>query len=217
VFIGHFALGFAAKRAAPRLSLATLFGAAQLADILWPFLVAVGIEQVRIAPGITAFTPLDFVSYPYSHSLLLLVIWGALFGAVYAMPRRDGRVWLVIATLVVSHWVLDWITHRPDMPLYPGSVKVGLGLWNSVAGTITVEVLMFLAGVWMYARATRARDAIGRRGLSALVGFLLVIYLANSIGPPPPNVTAIVVAGIAGAVVILLWAWWFDRHRDPVT
>ena len=213
MFIGHFALGFAAKRVAPRLSLATLFAAAQLADILWPFLVAFSIEQVRIAPGITAFTPLDFVSYPYSHSLLLLVIWGALFGAVYAMPRRDGRVWLVIAALVVSHWVLDWITHRPDMPLYPGSVKVGLGLWNSVEGTVTVEVLMFLAGLWIYARATRSRDAVGRRGLSALVGFLLVIYLANSIGPPPPSVAAIVIAGIAGAAVILLWAWWIDRHR----
>jgi membrane-bound metal-dependent hydrolase YbcI (DUF457 family) len=216
MFIGHFALGFAAKRAAPRLSLATLFVAAQLADILWPFLVALGLEQVRIQPGITAFTPLDFVSYPYSHSLLFLLIWGALFGALCARSTRDRRTWLVVAALVVSHWVLDWITHRPDMPLYPGSVKVGLGLWNSVPATVTVEVLMFLAALWIYARATRPRDAIGRRGFSALAGFLLVIYLANAIGPPPPSVTAIVIAGIAGAAVIVSWAWWFDRHRAPV-
>lgn len=216
MFIGHFALGFAAKRAAPRLSLATLFAAAQLADIIWPVLVAVGIEQVRIQPGITAFTPLDFVSYPYSHSLLMLLVWGALFGALCAGSTRDRRAGLVVSALVVSHWVLDWITHRPDMPLYPGSMKFGLGLWNSVSATVTVEILMFLAGVWMYVRATRARDAIGRRGLSSFAGFLLVIYLASAIGPPPPSVTAIVVAGIAGAVVIVLWARWFDRHRSPV-
>jgi hypothetical protein len=213
MFIGHFALGFAAKRAAPRLSLAMLFAAAQLADIIWPFLVAFGVEQVRIQPGITAVTPLDFVSYPYSHSLLMLCVWGALFGAVCAMVIHARSAFVVIAALVVSHWVLDWVTHRPDMPLYPGGPKVGLGLWNSVAATVAVEVLMFAAGVWIYARATRARDAVGRRALPALVGFLLVIYLANIIGPPPPGVMAIVVAGIAGAAVILLWAWWFDRHR----
>jgi len=216
MFIGHFALGFAAKPAAPRLSLAMLFAAAQLADIIWPFLVAFGVEQVRIQPGITAVTPLDFVSYPYSHSLLMLCVWGALLGAVCAMVVHSRRAFAVVAALVVSHWVLDWVTHRPDMPLYPGGPKVGLGLWNSVAATVAVEVLMFAAGLWIYARATRARDAVGRRALPALVGFLLVIYLANIIGPPPPGVMAIVVAGIAGAVVIVLWAWWIDRHRTVV-
>ena len=158
MFIGHFAVGFAAKRAAPRLSLAVLFAAAQFADLLWPVLVALGIEQVRIQPGITAFTPLDFISYPYSHSLLFLCLWGLVFGAICAGVVRDRRVWLVVFALVVSHWVLDWITHRPDMPLYPGSAKVGLGLWNSVPATIVVEVTMFILGVWIYARSTRARD-----------------------------------------------------------
>lgn len=216
MFIGHFALGFAAKRTVPRLSLATLFAAAQLADIIWPFLVAAGVEQVRIQPGITAFTPLDFVSYPYSHSLLMLCVWGAFFGAACAMATRAPRAFAVVAALVVSHWILDWVTHRPDMPLYPGGPKYGLGLWNSVPGTVTVEVLIFAAGIWMYALATDARDRIGRLGFSAFVGFLLVIYLVNTIGPPPPNVTAIVVAGIPGAALIILWAWWFDRHRIAV-
>src|SRR5215471_18702837 len=127
MFIGHFALGFAAKRAAPRTSLVLLFAAAQFADLLWPLLVAVGIEQVRIEPGNTAFTPLDFVSYPYSHSLALLAVWGVVFTLVF------GRNFAILAGLVVSHWVLDWITHRPDMPLYPGSAKYGLGLWNSIS------------------------------------------------------------------------------------
>jgi hypothetical protein len=127
----------------------------------------------------------------------------------------DRRALLVVAALVVSHWVLDWVTHRPDMPLYPGSVKLGLGLWNSVAGTVAVEVAMFAAGVWIYTRATRPRDAIGRRAYAALVVFLLVSYF-GSMGPPPPSVTALVAVSIAGAAIILMWAWWFDGHRIPV-
>ena len=214
MFIGHFALGFASKRVAPRLSLAALFGAAQLADILWPFLVAFGIEQVRIDPGNTAFTPLDFVSYPYSHSLVFLCVWGVIFGLICAGIVHDRRMVLIAAALVVSHWVLDWITHRPDMPLYPGSTKLGLGLWNSVPATIAVEVALFAAGVRTYARATRARDASGRWAFAAFVGFLLLAYFMN-IGSPPPNIAAIVVVGIAGTAVIVLWAWWFDRHRTP--
>jgi hypothetical protein len=212
VFIGHFALGFAAKRTAPRLSLAVLFAAAQLADLLWPALVALGIEHVRIDPGNTAFTPLDFVSYPYSHSLLFLCIWGLLFGAVCAGVVRDGKVLLVVMALVVSHWVLDWIVHRPDLPLYPGSARFGLGLWNSIAGTLAVEMTMFAAGVWVYIRSTRARDRVGRRAFGAFVVVLLAAY-ASSLGPPPPTVTALLVGAGAGAVVIMVWALWFDRHR----
>ena len=214
MFIGHFALGFAVKRAAPRLSLAILFAAAQLADVIWPLLVAAGIEQVRIQPGITALTPLDFVSYPYSHSLLALVIWGLLFGGICAVVVRDRRVMLVVAGLVVSHWVLDWITHRPDMPFYPGSAKVGLGLWNSVPGTVAVEVAMLAVGVWMYAQATRPRDKTGRRAFAAFVVFLLAAYF-GSMGPPPPSIAAVVITAIAGAAVFFVWAWWFDRHRRP--
>jgi hypothetical protein len=215
MFIGHFALGFAAKRVAPRLSLAALFAATQLADIIWPFLVALGIEQVRIDPGNTAFTPLDFVSYPYSHSLVFLCLWGVVLGLICAGIAHDRRMALIAAVLVVSHWVLDWITHRPDMPLYPGSIKLGLGLWNSIPATIGVEVAMFAAGVWTYGRATRARDASGRWGFAAFVGFLLLAYFP-SIGSPPPDVAAIVVVGIAGTAALFLWAWWFDRHRTPV-
>src|SRR5689334_19333381 len=130
MFVGHFALGFAAKRAAPKLSLALLFAACQLADILWPVFVATGIETVRIAPGTTAFTPLDFVSYPYSHSLVALSLWGAMFGSACWLTGTKGRASLLIGGLVISHWVLDFVSHRPDMPIYPGSALWGLGLWN---------------------------------------------------------------------------------------
>jgi hypothetical protein len=163
MFIGHFGLGLAAKRATPTVSLGALFAAAQFADLLWPTLVLAGIEQVRVQPGITAVTPLDFVSYPYSHSLLMLGVWGAAFGGMY-LALRHGRpmVAFVLALLVVSHWVLDVIVHRPDMPLFPGGPKFGLGLWNSIPATLAVEVPMFLAGVWIYTRVTHPRDRIGK-------------------------------------------------------
>jgi membrane-bound metal-dependent hydrolase YbcI (DUF457 family) len=214
MFIGHFGLGLAAKRTAPGVSLAVLFAAAQLADILWPIFLAIGLEQVRIDPGNTAFTPFDFVSYPYSHSLAMLIVWGLLFGWIAAPRRRP--VFAILFALVVSHWVLDYVTHRPDMPLYPGGPKVGLGLWNSVPATLAVEVPLFLAGLWIYLRATRPRDAVGRWSFGILAATLLLIYLSNLIGPPPSSVTLLWIVGIAGGVIFLAWAWWADRHRDAI-
>ena len=167
MFIGHFALGLAAKPQAPRVSLAMLFAAAQLADLAWPVLLAIGVEQVRIDPGNTAVTPLDFVSYPYSHSLLALVVWGLLLAWGYRLLAGNGpRAFLIIFSLVVSHWVLDYLTHRPDMPLYPGSAKFGLGLWNSIPLTIAIEVAMFGVGVL----ALPARHPCPRQG--GTLGFL---------------------------------------------
>jgi hypothetical protein len=213
MFIGHFALGLAAKRYTPRVSLAILFLAAQLADLLWPILVSLGIEQVAIEPGITRVTPLNFISYPYSHSLLLLVVWGVVLALWHRQLTGDRTAAAVLGALVVSHWVLDFATHRPDMPLYPGSARLGLGLWNSLAGTLAVEVPMFAVGVWIYARATRPRDAIGRWAFGSLVVFLGIVYVGNLFGPPPPSVNAIAAAGAIGGAVLLAWAWWIDRHR----
>jgi hypothetical protein len=213
VFIGHFALGFAAKRVAPHASLAVLFGAAQLADLLWPVLLVFGVEQVRIDPGNTAFTPFDFVSYPYSHSLLMLGVWGALFAWVFRAPERPRRA-LLLAALVVSHWVLDFVTHRPDMPLYPGGPKVGLGLWESVPATVVIETAMFVAGVWVYASCTRPRDRVGRWGLVGLTALFALSYVANLTSPPPPWVGALIVVAIVGATLTMVLSWWVDRHRE---
>jgi len=193
-----------------------LFAAAQFADTLWPILVALGIERVTIDPGNTAFTPLDFISYPYSHSLAMLTVWGLLFAVVYrAIANGDGRTTFVIAALVVSHWVLDWITHRPDMPIYPGGPKTGLGLWNSVPATLVVELAIFTVGVAIYTQSTRPRDRIGRWSHAALVALLLIFYLLNVMGGPPPSVTAIWIAGLAGAALLFAWSWWSDAHRVP--
>jgi membrane-bound metal-dependent hydrolase YbcI (DUF457 family) len=215
VFIGHFAVGFAGKRAAPKASLQMLLFAALLADVLWPILVAAGVERVRIAPGDTAYTPLEFISYPWSHSLLMQCVWGLLLGLLYRTRTASGRAGLVVGLLVVSHWVLDWISHRADMPLYPGGPKLGLGLWNSVAGTMIVEIAMFAAGVYLYSTATRAQDRRGKWALWALVAFLLVSYIADSLtAAPPPSVKFIWISALVATGVVLLWATWIDHHRQ---
>lgn len=215
MFLGHFAAGFAGKAAAPRLSLGTLFLSAQFIDLLWPVLLLLGLERVAIDPGNTAVTPLDFVSYPISHSLLAVCGWGLLVGfAVFAI-RRDRRAALVAGLLVVSHWLLDLVVHRPDLPLLPAdtSPKVGLGLWSSPTATVLIETLLFAAGLWLYLRTTRPRDRIGTLALWGLVAFLLAITAANLAGPPPPSETAIAWAGNLQWLFVI-WAYWVDRHRS---
>jgi hypothetical protein len=215
MFIGHFGLGFGAKRAVPAVSLGALFAASQFADLLWPTLVLAGIEQVSVQPGITVVTPLDFIRYPISHSLLMLCVWGVAFGVIYTALRRARlHVAVTLALLVVSHWALDAIVHRPDLPITPwGSTRVGLGLWNSLPGTLAAEFAIFGVGVALYARATRARSRAGAIGFWLLVAFLAVVYLASVFGPPPPSATA--VAWSAEAMwLIVLWGYWIDRMRE---
>lgn len=215
MLIGHFAAGLAAKRVSPRTSLGTLFAAAQLLDLVWPMLVLAGVERVRIDPGNTAFTPLDFESYPWTHSLLMVVLWACAFAIAYRARTGSGRGAFVVGALVLSHWAFDFLTHRPDLPLAPGAVKVGLGLWNSVPATVAVEGALFAAGVALYASGTRARNRAGSAGLWALVAVLVAIYVANLAGPPPPGARAI---GAAGLLLWLFvpWAAWVDRNREPI-
>jgi hypothetical protein len=214
MFIGHFALGFGAKKFAPQVSLGILFLACQMADIIWPNLVLLGLETLRIQPGITVMTPLDFVSYPYSHSLLALLLWSVVFGALYmVLSRVDIKVAIVIAALVLSHWVLDVLTHRPDLPItLSEGTKIGAGLWNYPVIAIPLELLLFGTGVFLYQRHTRALNRVGSIGLWALVLFLLTVYVANIFGPPPPSATA--VAWSAQAMwLIIAWGFWIDRNR----
>lgn len=214
MFIGHFAAALAAKPQAPRASLGWLFAAAQLPDLLWPVFLLLGWEEVRVAPGDTAFTPLAFTHYPWSHSLLMVVVWGALLGALYFARARDRRGGLVVAALVMSHWVLDAVTHRPDLPLAPGDARrVGLGLWNSVAATLVVELVLSAVALAVYLRSTRPRDRTGRLALAALILMLLVVYVGNVYGPPPPGVTPIAVAGLA-MWLLVAWGSWVDSHRS---
>lgn len=217
MFIGHFAVGFAAKRVAPMLPLWLLVLAPLWLDILWPVFLALGLETVRIVPGDTVVTPLDLHDYPYSHSLVMAGVWSLLFAGGYALRNRRHvaveRGALVLGLGVFSHWVLDFVTHRPDMPLYPGSnVYVGLGLWNSRAGTMLVEISMFVAAVWIYSRVTRATSKVGTWALAAFVGVLGIMYVGDMFGPPPPSVEAIIAASFV-LWLVFPWMAWIDRHR----
>jgi len=213
MFIGHFAVAFAAKRAAPRTSLGVTFAAAQLVDMLWPIFLLLGWERVRIEPNANPFLTLDFTSYPWTHSLAMGVLWGAVFGGLYFAVTQYKRGAIVVALLVPSHWVLDAVVHQPDLPLYPGgAARIGLGLWSSPQAAIVVEAILFLAGIAAYATVTRARDRIGRYGLWALAAFLVLLYVASIVGPPPPNVTVLAWTALIGWP-LTLWPWWVDRHR----
>lgn len=212
MFIGHYAAGLAAKAVAPRTSLGTLLLAAGFIDLLWPVFLLLGLERVRIAPGITAATPLDFEHYPLSHSLLAVTGWAVGLGAAYQWLRRYPRGAVVVGLLVVSHWMLDALAHRPDLPIVPGSeARVGMGLWYSVPATLAVELTLFAAGWWLYLRATR--PVAGRRQwpLWGLAAFLLVVYAGNLFGEPPPSVAAIAWLGQAQWLLVA-WGYWAEKR-----
>ena len=213
MFIGHFGLALAAKKVAPRPSLGTLVLAALLVDGIWPVFLLLGWETVEIVPGITAVAPLLFVSYPYTHSIVAGAGWAALLGGGYYALRRDGRGAAWIGTLVLSHWMLDFASHGPDMPLWLSGPKVGLGLWYSLPATLVVEFALFGIGAWLYATSTRARDRIGAFAFYAFVATLAALYLSSVFGPPPPSVEVLAISGLMGWLFIL-WAYWIDRHRE---
>jgi hypothetical protein len=206
MFIGHYAVALGAKKAAPKISLGTLFLASQLVDLLWPLFVLLGWEHVRISPGITVVTPIDFYDYPLTHSLIGALLWSAALAIAYFGVKRDRRNAIIVGAVVFSHWVLDFLTHRPDLPLGFGGMYVGLGLWNSIVGTLLVEVGLFVGGILLYVRATKAKDRIGSIGFWALVGLLSLIYVTNLFGPPPPDVSMIAVAGNA-LWLFVIWAY----------
>ena len=214
MFIGHFAFAFGAKKYAPQVSLGILFLACQLADLIWPNLVLLGLEKVEVEPGITAMTPLNFVFYPYSHSLIMMTLWSVVFAGLYAVLRRAGtRAAIVVAVVGVSHWALDAVTHRADMPItFSDSSRIGLGLWNQPLIAVTLELLLFALGIWLYLKTTRPVNRKGSVGFWAMIIFLLVVYAGNSISPPPPSATA--VAWTAQALwLLVIWGFWVDHHR----
>ena len=216
MFIGHFAVGFGAKAIAPRVSLGTLFLAAQFIDLLWPTLLLLGLEQVRINPDRLAGPPLEFIHYPISHSLLAVLGWGLLLGALYYLIQRSWRGAWVVGLAVVSHWLLDLLVHYPDLPLYPGpSPLLGLALWSWPYLELTLELGLFVLGVMLYLRATRPTDRIGNWALTGLAVFLVIIQVSNVFGPPPPDVTALAWIG-QSQWLLVAWGYWVDSHRHAV-
>ena len=208
MFIGHIAVGLAGKRIAPSVSLATWLASVQLVDMLWPLFLLAGLEHVRIAPGITPFTPLDFYDYPITHSLVGGLGWAALFAGGWYVARRNMRVAMLLAAGVLSHWGLDVLSHRPDVPVLPHGPYLGLGLWNSIPATLAVELLMFATGLWLYLSG----GGNGRRRVSfwLLMAFLILAYLGAAFGPPPPDVRTLAITALA-VWLFVPWVWWADR------
>jgi membrane-bound metal-dependent hydrolase YbcI (DUF457 family) len=215
MFIGHNAVAFAAKRTVPRTSLGTLTAAVMLLDLIWPIFLLLGVEHVRIEPGATKFTPLDFYDYPWTHSLAMSIAWGIAFGVVYFVRTRYARGAVVVALCVVSHWVLDLVVHRADLPLWPGGPKYGFGLWNYPAATLAIESIMYVAAILIYMRCTKPRDRVGSISFWAFVIVLAAIYLSTAFGPPPPNERTIAIMALT-LWLLPFWAAWFDRHREAI-
>jgi hypothetical protein len=217
LFVGHTAVALAAKKAAPEVSLGWLMAAATWLDLVWPVFLLLGLESVEIDPGNTALTPLAFVYYPWTHSLVMVLVWSVAAAALGIVGFGRRRVGLLLGALVLSHWVLDLIVHGADLPLWPGvSPKYGLGLWNSLVGTLVVEGGLLLVGLWLYLRTTRARNATGRYAFWSFIGLQVVIWIANFVSPPPPDEHSLALFALAGWL-LPVWAWWADRNRDVVS
>ncbi len=216
MLLGHFAVAFAAKRYAPRTSLGTLILAAQFLDLLWPLFLLVGWERVQIVPGLMKASPFDFEHYPVSHSLLMAVVWGTVLGAGYHIFRRYPRGATAIAAAVVSHWLLDVLVHRADLPLWPGasSPKIGFGLWNSIGGTVFVELSLLIAGVILYTGVTRPRDRAGTHALGVMVVALVVILIGSFVGPVPTSERGVALVTL-GLWLFVPLGYWIDNHREP--
>jgi hypothetical protein len=216
MFIGHYAVGLASKKLAPSASLGVLVAAPILLDLLWPIFLLLGWEHVYVEPNSNPFLRFSFDSYPISHGLVAVVGWATLFAALYYGFTRYGIGALVIWMGVISHWILDALVHRPDLPLYAGSTRlVGLGLWNHRWQTIAVEVALLVLGVLVYLRQTQARDKIGVYAFWGYVAFLLLAYASVAFGPPPPASIRKIALGTLATALLIPWAWWFDKHREP--
>lgn len=202
----------AAKRVEPGAPLGVLVAASFGIDLLWPVLLLAGVESVSVEAGATAFTPLSFESYPWSHSLLMVLLWGGLAGCAMRRAGWSARIASLTGAVVVSHWILDFVTHRPDLPLWPAGPEVGLMLWNSVPATLVVEGLMLVGGARLYAKAAPGRDRLGTVGLIALVLFVGAIWASGPFSPPPPSAAAVAYVALA-LWVFPLWAWRVDAHR----
>ncbi|MEP6595176.1 MAG: hypothetical protein ABJA71_04480 [Ginsengibacter sp.] len=214
MFIGHFAVGFAAKKVNNKPSLGTYFLAAQFLDLLWPTLLLAGVEKVEIIRGKTEGPPINFTYYPFSHSLLMVLVWSLLFYIIYWLAYKNKKAALVLALCVLSHWVLDLFVHLPDLPLYPGNSPLfGFALWKNMTPELIIEFLLFITGVSLYLNSTTATTKTGIFSFWGLIIFLIVIHIANTYSAPPPSVNTIAWAGQLQWLIVL-WGYWVDRNRN---
>ena len=218
MFIGHFGVAFAAKKAAPTVSLGTLIMASQFLDLIWATLLLIGVEEVAIRSYMTEVTPVEFTTYPISHSLAMVFVWSLLFTTVHGLIKQNWGAAIVVGLCVLSHWVLDLVVHVPDLQLHPGGESyMGFGLWNSLPGTFLVETAIFIIGVVFYLRVSEEENGIGLWGLWALIFVLALIYIVYIFGPAPASETTIIVVGHLQWLLVI-WGYWVDHNRfaDPL-
>jgi len=224
MFIGHYGVALAGKRASPRLSLGLLFLAVQLLDVLFAIFVLFGIEKLWIIPGFTAYNPYDLYWMPYTHSLVGALVWSTLTGCVWwaaagRVPERDRRrAAIVLGAAIFSHFVLDVPMHTPDMPLWPGagSPMIGLGLWNHRKAAILAELAVLLVGGWIYLRASRPRSRFARVGSIVFAVFLVAMTVATPFQPDPTSPHAFAVAALAAYIGLAIVAALVDRGREMI-
>ena len=216
MFIGHYGPSFAVKAWKRTIPLWILFFAVQLVDIFWSIFVILGIEKVRIVPGITATNPFDLYYMPYTHSLLGAAVWSVIAALAYRLfARLDG--WLaaaIVGAAVFSHWILDLIVHRPDLPLYDDSYKVGLGLWNYPALAFALEIALLFGGIFLYLRATTPKDTIGRYGMVVFGLVTVTVQAYVFFGPPPVSDKAAAATALVLYFVFAAIVYWLEQKRS---
>lgn len=209
MFVGHY--GPAAAVAGGRIKLWHGFVAVQFLDILWAPFVLIGVEHVRIVERFTASNHFDLHHMPYTHSLVMAVVWSVVAGAAYGAPRKGGG--LIIGALVFSHWVLDFVTHKPDLELWFGGPKVGLGLWENRPLAVSTEFALLIVGLLIYLLRTKANGVVGRLTPFVLFGLLAAAQVIGNFGPAPESAAAAAQSAIIAYGVFILLAAWVDATR----
>jgi len=212
MFIGHYAVGLAAKQFAPRASMGALIAAPILLDLLWPIFLLLGWEHVSIIPNANPFLRFEFDSYPLSHGLVAVVGWATLYASIYFGVTRYVAGAIVVWIGVVSHWLLDYIVHLPDLQIYAQSRMFGLGLWQHRWLTILLEFGLFAIGIGIYQNRTKPKDKVGLYGFAGFVAILLLAYAGVILGPAPGSVKKLALFTLITWIAVPL-AWWFDSHR----
>jgi hypothetical protein len=215
MFVGHYAASLAAKAAEPRAPLWTYVIAAQFMDIGWAGLVAAGVEKVRVDPSLPG-SALDLYYMPWTHSLPGALAWslagGLLARLVLKLPARAAAL---IGTVVFSHWLLDLLVHRPDLAVWPGGSKLGLGLWNAPVVEQAVEIgLLAVAGAWWVGERVREGRRIWPAAL--FLAGLVVLQIVAMLTPPGGDPMQMGVMTLAAYLVAAGFAWLIDRRSVDV-
>ena len=218
MFIGHYGPSLACKAWKPVIPLWILFVAVQLVDIVWAFLVLLGIEKVRIVPGFTATNPFDLYYMPFTHSLPGAIFWSVGAAVVYraVAPAQKWTAAAIVGGAVFSHWILDLIVHRPDLALYDDAYKVGFGLWNYPAIAFVLEIALLFGGIALYLRVTKPIDVIGRYGMTVLGLFAVVLQAYVFFGPPPVSDTAFALTALVLYFAFAVLVYWLEGKRSSI-